>query len=75
MKKKGAIQLITNCYQLKLKRQTLYGWTDVKGRKYIKTPAKYYYSDVGLRNARLGITSYIMMKTNKSQLDEKIMHR
>ncbi len=27
---------------------------DVKGRKYIKTPAKYYYSDVGLRNARLG---------------------
>ena len=27
---------------------------DVKGRKYIKTPVKYYYSDVGLRNARLG---------------------
>lgn len=27
---------------------------DVKGRKYIKTPAKYYYSDLGLRNARLG---------------------
>lgn len=26
---------------------------DVKGRKYIKTPVKYYYSDVGLRNARL----------------------
>ncbi len=26
---------------------------DVKGRKYIKTPAKYYYSDPGLRNARL----------------------
>ena len=27
---------------------------DVKGRKYIRTPVKYYYSDVGLRNARLG---------------------
>ena len=27
---------------------------DVKGRKYIKTPVKYYYSDPGLRNARLG---------------------
>ena len=27
---------------------------DVKGRKYIKTPVKYYYSDVGLRNAKLG---------------------
>ena len=26
---------------------------DVKGRKYIGTPAKYYYSDIGLRNARL----------------------
>ena len=26
---------------------------DVKGRKYIKTPSKYYYSDPGLRNARL----------------------
>lgn len=27
---------------------------DVKGRKYIGTPAKYYYADLGLRNARLG---------------------
>ena len=27
---------------------------DVKGRKYIRTPAKYYYTDMGLRNARLG---------------------
>lgn len=26
---------------------------DVKGRKYIKTPSKYYYADPGLRNARL----------------------
>lgn len=27
---------------------------DVKGRKHIGTPAKYYYTDLGLRNARLG---------------------
>ena len=27
---------------------------DVKGKKYIKTPSKYYFTDVGLRNARLG---------------------
>lgn len=27
---------------------------DVKGRKYIKTPLKYYFSDPGLRNVRLG---------------------
>ena len=26
---------------------------DVKGRKYIGSPMKYYYSDVGLRNARI----------------------
>ena len=26
---------------------------DVKGRSYISTPLKYYYSDVGLRNAKL----------------------
>lgn len=26
---------------------------DIKGRKYIETPAKYYFEDLGLRNARL----------------------
>lgn len=26
---------------------------DVKGKKYISTPLKYYFSDIGLRNARL----------------------
>lgn len=26
---------------------------DVKGKKYIDTPAKYYFTDLGLRNARL----------------------
>lgn len=27
---------------------------NVKGRKYIGTPVKYYFEDIGLRNARLG---------------------
>lgn len=27
---------------------------DVKGKKYIGSPSKYYFEDVGLRNARLG---------------------
>lgn len=27
---------------------------DIKGRKYIGSPIKYYFEDVGLRNARLG---------------------
>ena len=26
---------------------------DVKGKRYISTPAKYYFTDIGLRNARL----------------------
>lgn len=31
---------------------------DIKGRKYIDTPAKYYFSDLGLRNARLNFRQY-----------------
>jgi len=27
---------------------------DVKGKKYIETPLKYYFTDIGLRNARIG---------------------
>ena len=27
---------------------------DIKGKRYINTPSKYYFTDVGLRNARLG---------------------
>ena len=26
---------------------------DIKGKKYIQTPSKYYFTDIGLRNARL----------------------
>jgi predicted AAA+ superfamily ATPase len=31
---------------------------DVKGRKYISTPSKYYYTDIGLRNALLNFRQY-----------------
>lgn len=31
---------------------------DIKGRKYIDTPAKYYFADIGLRNARLGFRQH-----------------
>lgn len=31
---------------------------DVKGRKYIGTPLKYYFEDIGLRNARLGFRQF-----------------
>lgn len=37
---------------------------DVKGKKYIQSPLKYYYTDIGLRNARLNFRhqeeNYIM---------------
>jgi len=31
---------------------------DIKGRKYISTPSKYYYTDLGLRNALLNFRQY-----------------
>ena len=31
---------------------------DVKGRKYISTPSKYYFTDIGLRNALLNFRQY-----------------
>ena len=31
---------------------------DIKGRRYISTPAKYYYTDMGLRNALLNFRQY-----------------
>ena len=31
---------------------------DIKGRKYIDTPAKYYFSDLGLRNVRINFRQY-----------------
>lgn len=38
------------CDAFVVNRATRY---DIKGRKYIDTPQKYYFSDVGLRNARI----------------------
>ncbi|MBR4484843.1 MAG: ATP-binding protein [Erysipelotrichaceae bacterium] len=42
---------------------------DVKGRRYIGTPSKYYFSDVGLRNARLNFR-----QQEKSHLMENIIY-
>ena len=38
-----------------LEKSTRY---DIKGRKYIDTPAKYYFTDIGLRNARLNFRQH-----------------
>lgn len=42
---------------------------DVKGRKYIGTPIKYYFEDVGLRNARLSFR-----QIEKTHLMENIIY-
>ena len=42
---------------------------DVKGRKYIGTPSKYYFSDVGLRNVRLNFR-----QQEKNHLMENIIY-
>lgn len=42
---------------------------DVKGRKYIGTPVKYYFEDIGLRNARLGFR-----QVEETQLMENIIY-
>ncbi len=31
---------------------------DIKGKRYIDTPAKYYFTDLGLRNARIGFRQF-----------------
>ena len=31
---------------------------DIKGRKYINTPSKFYFTDLGLRNARIGFRQF-----------------
>lgn len=42
---------------------------DVKGRKYIGSPAKYYFEDVGLRNARLNYR-----QTEENHIMENIIY-
>lgn len=42
---------------------------DVKGRKYIGAPQKYYFSDIGLRNSRLGFR-----QTEENHIMENIIY-
>lgn len=42
---------------------------DVRGRRYIGTPMKYYFEDVGLRNARLGFR-----QTEETHLMENVIY-
>ena len=42
---------------------------DIKGKRYIDTPAKYYFSDLGLRNARLNFR-----QTEQTHLMENLVY-
>lgn len=42
---------------------------DIKGRKYVNSPFKYYFMDLGLRNARLSFRQY-----EKSHLMENVIY-
>src|SRR5574344_2392332 len=42
---------------------------DIKGKKYINTPAKYYFEDLGLRNARLNFR-----QTEQTHLMENMIY-
>lgn len=42
---------------------------DIRGRKYIGSPQKYYYSDIGLRNARLNFR-----QTEENHIMENIIY-
>lgn len=42
---------------------------DVKGRKYISSPAKYYFEDIGLRNARLNFR-----QTEENHIMENVIY-
>ena len=48
---------------------------DVKGRKYISTPAKYYYSDTGLRNALLGFRQFEKTHLMENAIYNELIYR
>ena len=48
---------------------------DVKGRKYIDTPQKYYFEDLGLRNARIGFRQQEMTHIMENIIFNELMIR
>lgn len=54
------------CDSFLIEKATRY---DIKGKKYINTPFKYYFTDLGLRNARLNFR-----QSEKSHLMENLLY-
>lgn len=48
---------------------------DVKGKKYISTPYKYYFSDIGLRNARINFRQQEETHIMENILYNELRHR
>lgn len=48
---------------------------DVKGRKYISTPVKYYYADIGLRNAFLGFRQFEETHLMENVIYNELLYR
>lgn len=48
---------------------------DIKGRKYISTPSKYYYTDLGLRNAILNFRQYEETHLMENAIYNELIYR
>ena len=48
---------------------------DIKGRKYISTPSKYYYSDLGLRNALLNFRQFEETHLMENAIYNELIYR
>lgn len=48
---------------------------DIKGRKYISTPAKYYYTDLGLRNALLNFKQFEETHLMENAIYNELVYR
>lgn len=48
---------------------------DIKGRKYINTPQKFYFSDIGLRNARINFRQIEENHTMENIIFNELLYR
>lgn len=48
---------------------------DIKGRKYISTPSKYYFTDLGLRNAKLNFRQYEETHLMENAIYNELIYR
>ena len=60
------------CDAFVVSRATRY---DIKGKKYIDTPQKYYFSDIGLRNARINFRQIEENHTMENILYNELLSR